>query len=273
MGLLAAGFAFAPLISLAAIEHLHRQTSPERLNQLAWFGGVALFFITLIFPLQFERQWITISWALEGAALCWLFRRVPHRGLILTGTFLLGVVFVRLAINPAVLVYQERSGVVLFNWFLYTYGLAAAAQFAALKALRPPDHRLGEIDLRAVFGTFGGVLLFLLMNIEIADAFSPPDRRFVVFEFGGGHLARDMCYSIGWGLFALALLITGFKLRSRGVRYTGVGLMVVTLIKLFFHDLARIDSIYRIGALFAVALTAFFASFLYQRFLEREKEE
>ena len=50
------------------------------MTQLAWFGGVALFFITLIFPIQFDRQWITIGWALEGAALLWLFHRVPHRG-------------------------------------------------------------------------------------------------------------------------------------------------------------------------------------------------
>ena len=41
--------------------------------------------VTLVFPVQFERQWITLGWALEGAALCWLFRRVPHDGLRLTG--------------------------------------------------------------------------------------------------------------------------------------------------------------------------------------------
>ena len=57
----------------------------SRLAQLAWFGGVALFFITLIFPIQFQRQWITIGWALEGAALLWLFHRVPHPGLRLDG--------------------------------------------------------------------------------------------------------------------------------------------------------------------------------------------
>ena len=38
----------------------------------------ALLFITLVFPIQFERQWITLGWALEGTALLWLFRRVPH---------------------------------------------------------------------------------------------------------------------------------------------------------------------------------------------------
>ena len=46
---------------------------------------MALFFITLIFPIQFSHQWITIGWALEGAALLWLFHRVPHPGLRLVG--------------------------------------------------------------------------------------------------------------------------------------------------------------------------------------------
>ena len=52
---------------------------------LAWFGAATLFFVTLIFPIQFERQWITLGWALEGAAVLWLFQRVPHPGLRLAG--------------------------------------------------------------------------------------------------------------------------------------------------------------------------------------------
>jgi hypothetical protein len=94
-------------------------TSPARDAQLALFGGAALFFITLIFPIQFDRQWITVGWALEGAALCWLFHRVPHPGLRLTGVVLLVVVFGRLALNPAVLSYHPQAAFPL-NWYLYT---------------------------------------------------------------------------------------------------------------------------------------------------------
>jgi uncharacterized membrane protein len=55
-------------------------------------------------------------------------------------------------------------------------------------------------------------------------------------------------------------------MRSKHTRYAGIGLLAVTLLKLFFHDLAQLDSLYRIGALIVVALTALAASFLYQRF-------
>ena len=44
---------------------------------------------------------------------------------------------------------------------------------------------------------------------------------------------------------------------------------MVTLLKVFLHDLAAIESIFRIGALVGVAIIAFVASFLYQRFFDR----
>ena len=40
----------------------------------------------------------------------------------------------------------------------------------------------------------------------------------------------------------------------------------MTILKLFFHDLARLDQLYRIGAFVAVAVIAMLASFAYQRF-------
>ena len=77
--------------------------------KLAWQGGAALLFISLIFPIQFDREWITLGWALEGFALIWLFRKVPHRGLRMVGAALLCVAFVRLALNPAVLEYHDAK--------------------------------------------------------------------------------------------------------------------------------------------------------------------
>ena len=89
MGLLPAAFAIPALLSLFIIRKKIPTSSPARMGQLAWCGGVALLFISLIFPIQFHHQWITIAWALEGAALLWLFHRVPHPGLRWVGVGLL----------------------------------------------------------------------------------------------------------------------------------------------------------------------------------------
>ncbi len=270
MGLLPIAFAIAPLACLVFVLKQHCTDNPARLTQLAWFGGVALFFITLIFPIQFEKQWITLGWALEGAALCWLFRRVPHQGLRGTGTVLLVAAFVRLALNPAVLAYQTRGDIAILNWQLYAYSLSALALFAAAFWLTPPNHYWQKINLRGLFCALGTILLFLLLNIEIADAFTPAGERSIVFDFDG-NFARDMTYTIAWALFALLLLILGIWQRNAPTRYAGIGLLAVALLKLFFHDLANIESIYRIGALIVVALIALAASFLYQRFLTDDK--
>src|SRR6266403_466007 len=88
-GLVPFAFAMPSLLGLLVVLKRTSLTSPARSAQLALFGGAALFFITLIFPIQFDRQWITVGWALEGAALCWLFHRVPHPGLRVTGILLL----------------------------------------------------------------------------------------------------------------------------------------------------------------------------------------
>lgn len=265
MGLLPAAFALPALAGLAAVVRRGELDVSLRNAQLAWFGGVALLFITLIFPVQFDRQWITLGWALEGAALCWLSTRVAHDGLRRAGFGLLFTVFIRLALNPAVLGYHERTGTPVWNWFLYTYGLAALAMFAAARWLTPPRERLDGLDLRALLWSFGGILLFVLLNIEIADAFTKPGERFISTRFGGD-FARSMTFSIAWALFALGLLVMGLWRRVRGARYAGIALLGLTLMKLFLHDLANIGSLYRIAAFLVVAVVALGASFLYQRF-------
>ncbi len=272
MGLLPAAFAVPALLALRSVLRAQPGAQPgaeaDRQSQLAWFGGVALLFITLIFPIQFDRQWLTVSWAWEGALLLWLFRRVPHPGLQLTALALLGVAFVRLALNPAVFTDYPRSGTAILNWHLYAYGLVAAAQLFGGHWFSDPAGRWTQAPLRGVLFALGGVLWFLLLNIEIADYFTPPGARCIAFRFGG-NFQRDMTYSIGWGLFSLALLGLGIWRQSPPARFAAIGLLVVTLLKVFLHDLSEIQSIFRIGALVGVAVIAFVTSFLYQRFFER----
>jgi predicted membrane protein DUF2339 len=266
LGLVPAAFALPSLVGLFVLLKRTPLDSAARNTQLALFGGGALFFITLIFPIQFERQWITVGWALEGAALCWLFHRVPHPGLRLVGFGLLVVVFARLALNPAVLSYHPRAAAPIFNWYLYTYGIATVCLSAGAQLLAPPRQLvLGRNSLPLLY-TLGTVLAFLLVNIEVADYFSTAGTAALTFQFSG-NFARDMSYSIAWALFALLLLIVGMQKKTAAVRYASLGLLGVTVLKLFFHDLSRLDQLYRIGAFIVVAVIAILASFLYQRFL------
>ncbi|MEY2497042.1 MAG: hypothetical protein QOD12_598 [Verrucomicrobiota bacterium] len=232
--------------------------------RLAWQGGAMLLFVSLIFPIQFDREWITLGWALEGIALLWLFRRVPHRGLRYVAAALLCVAFVRLALNPAVLEYHRRSGTPIWNWYLYAYGITVLCLFGGGLLFRPPRESAFERTAPTLFYSLGTILAFLLLNIEIADYFSIGPTLTFSFE---GNFARDMTYSIAWALFAFGLLLAGMRQKTGWVRYAGVALLIVTLVKLFLHDLGNLNQLYRIGAFIGVAVILIVASFVYQRFL------
>jgi uncharacterized membrane protein len=154
----------------------------------------------------------------------------------------------------------------VLNWYLYTYGIAIAALFAGSRLLSPPRQMILGSSAQPLTYAMGVILSFILLNIEIADFFTEPGSASLVFQFSG-NFARDMSYTIGWALFALGLLSAGIWRQLKSVRYAAIALLCVALLKLFFHDLAQLQALYRVGALFAVAVIAILASFAYQRFL------
>ena len=264
MGLLPAAFAVPVALALVAVVRSWPLAGAQRTRLLAWFGASTLFFITLIFPIQFDRQWLTLAWALEGTALLWLFHRVPHPGLRAVGVVLLAVAFARLALNPAVFEYHPRSATRILNWFLYSYGIVVTCLLGGARLLAPPRERVFDVNTPPVLRALGAVLAFLLLNIEIADWFSTGAS--LTFDFNAS-LGQDMTYSIAWGLYAFLILAIGFKTSSRGARYAGMGLLIVTVVKLFLHDLWRLGGLYRIGSLIGLAVVLMVVSFIYQRFL------
>ena len=233
---------------------------------VALVAGAALAFVTVAIPLQLDKHWITVGWALEGAALAWLYTRVPHRGLLLGAAGLLAAVFVRLALNPAVLTYEPRGELRIWNWYLYTYALAAASFFAASYFLRGRDTRLNpELPpLSSALPAGATILLFLLLNIEIADFFSTGAS--ITFNFSAG-LAQDLTYTLGWAVFSVALLAAGIARDSKAARGAAVLLLTATAFKAFLHDLAQLGGLYRVGSFVGLAICLSLVALALQRFV------
>lgn len=267
-GLIPALFAIPSGLALLRVWLRPAENVDLRLTQRAWMGGVTLLFLTLIFPVQFHRNWLTLGWALEGAALCALVRKVPHAGLRRVGLSLLVTSFVRLMLHPAVWELVPRAETRIFNASLYTFGTVILALFGASRWVPKQEGPEGKFSDRSLLASLGTVLLFVLVNIEIADWFNPGFTS--TFEFSA-NLGRDLAHTICWGLFAFGLIVLGILRGLGGARYAGLGLLVVTLGKLFLHDLAQLGSLYRIAAFAGVAVIAMVASFLYQRFLGAER--
>jgi len=255
------------LIRLLRIEPPGART----LGRLALIAGAALAFVTVAIPLQLEKEWITIGWALEGAALAWLYGKIPHRGLLLATSGLMAVVFTRLALNPAVFTYQARSPLRIWNWYLYTYLVAALAFLVAGWLLSKTSDKLmnGFPRVSKLLSAGGTVLLFLLLNIEIADYYST--GKSIVFNFSAT-LAQELTYTLGWALFALSLLAAGIIIRGRGARVASLILLVATILKCFFHDLRSLDGLFRVASFVGLALCLALVAIILQKFVLVPKE-
>ena len=244
------------------------------LGRLAGTAGAILAFITVAVPLQLDREWITLGWALLLVALAWLYGRVRHKGLLLWAWGLAGAVFTRLALNSAVLEYHPRSPVPVWNWYLYTYLTAAACCFGAAWLLKDRDQEppaAGLPRLSRVLPGAGAVLLFLLLNIEIADSFSAGPA--LTFNLLNGSLAQDLSYTLGWALFAVLMLAAGLVARNRLTRTAAILLLTVTVLKTFLHDLSRLDGLYRVASFVGLALSLALVAVILQKFVLRRGEE
>ena len=257
----------AGVLAILLRQLLRVETAGARdLGRLALVAGAALAFITVAIPLQLDHQWITIGWALEGAALAWLFTRVPHRGLLYASVGLLTTVFVRLAINPDVFRYEPRGDMRILNWYLYAYLLAAAAMFLAAWWFSRTEERLFDTPLRPsrLLPAGAVILLFLLLNIEIADFYSMGSD--IVFRFGAG-VSQDLTYTIGWLIFGGLLLTAGIYLRNRPARIAAVVLIAVTAFKCFLYDLREFGGLYRVASLVGLAIALALVSLALQKFV------
>jgi hypothetical protein len=285
IGLLPVGQAFLLVPLLRRLLVLEPAAARDQ-GRLALVAGAMLALVTVAIPLQLDREWITLGWALLAAALAWLYGRVPHRGLLWWTAGLVGVVFARLAVNPEVLAYHPRSGTPVLNWYLYTYAVTAAAFFLAAWLLRRPGPAAAEpggvrdrllatplVRLSVVAIAAATVLLFLLLNIEIADFFSAGDSLTFGFLTGHASLPEDLAYTLGWAVFALTLFAAGINSRVRAARLAAILLLVVAVLKGFLHDLARLGGLYRVGSFVGLAASLALVAVLIQKFVLPRRDD
>jgi uncharacterized membrane protein len=171
-----------------------------------------------------------------------------------------------------VLEYHPRSTTPIFNWYLYLYLVSAIALFAAAALLRGTEDRvIAGLRLTALLPAAATVLLFLVVNIEIADYYSTGTT--LTFNFFSASLAQDLTYTLAWAAFAIGLLVAGIRMGSRLVRIAALALLSVTIVKCFLHDLWRLGGLYRVGSFVGLAICLSLVALLLQRFVFVPKEE
>jgi len=121
---------------------------------------------------------------------------------------------------------------------------------------------------RTVSGTAGVVLLFVLsqgwtryQNALLQEA-KPGARRGLRTEI---RWKTQVGLSVLWTLYAAVVLAWGFVRRSAPMRYAALGLLGLTIFKVFVVDLASVKTLYRMLSFLLLGVVLLLVGFLYQK--------
>lgn len=226
--------------------------------RLSGFICAPICLITLTNSIMFSNEWRIIAFACEGFLLIWLWHKLKVNILQNIGAILLGLTTMRLLI-PYIKHYEQTN--LILNWYLYTYSLIAIAMFASSYFWRKTDFTKVPIILNCL----GGILLFFLVNIEIACYFS--NGCGLNFNFCG-NVSEAATYTIAWALCGAICMFCVNK-KDSWLLQTGIGLITLSVLKLFISDIWLLSSGLRILVLIGVSIIMLVVSFIYQQFKKK----
>ena len=143
------------------------------------------------------------------------------------------------------------------NLILLAYGLPAvlAITLALIaRTTRPLSYRIAAAIAAVTLGLF-------YLTLEVRRLFHGPILA------GSASDAEQYSYSTAWLLFGIALLAVGFVLRSQPARMLALGVIALTVAKVFIVDTASISGIYRALSVIGLGIVLLGIGWLYQRLL------
>ncbi len=232
--------------------------------------GVSLLFLTLAIPIQLEANWITLAWGIQGAVLGWLSLRLDSERLRYGSLILFLMALghnllwdfpwnLRLDFTP-----------VLNAEFLTALGLAALLVGAAFLLQGPArTFALG-------YGFAAVVLTWLTLSFETYRYTQMLIRDLPPGDYDARRSlewAGNMSISLLWSVYATALVASGLRWSSALLRWAGLALFGLTVLKAFFVDIPVLEGFYRFVALIALGLLLIAAAWGYQKLARSQSRQ
>ncbi len=194
-----------------------------------------------IFSRSFKR--IAFSWAAMGLCALVLFRIIY---------------FDLLLYNPLWAHHQRIGGWFIFNSLLLPYGLPLLWTWFASKEL---SLGLKEQGMKYIYG-FMLLLSFVLISLNVRYFFHGE-----YLNLGNASRAEIYSYSVVWLLFGVGLLFVGTLRSNKILRYSSLGVMILTVAKVFLYDASVLDGLYRVFSFFGLGISLLGLSWFYTRFV------
>jgi len=226
----------------------HMSTLSESLPESSWFSLMAAGFAVYAGLLLARGLWI---------------RSLAHRVAGLACAGVAGLIFFGVATEARTtydtVLWQPRGVAMLL--------LAASLGIGVLAYGRRLPKESRE---RLVVGS----LLAVLVHLVVLGCFTLEAQDFwevrAVRWFPGAEMdawyARQATLSVGYALYALALLAVGIVRRRALLRWLALGILVGTIAKVFVYDLSKVEAIWRILSFLGLGLLLLAGSLLYHKY-------
>ena len=236
-----------------------RERSGRRL--VIAYAGMAIGYLTLFIPAQFDRQTVTILLAIEALV-------------ILACGFRFSLAVARAAAFAV-------FGLAVFHWFVVdaegTTGLRlfinarapGCLTLIACFVIASRWYRRSDSLKDSLEGRIAPEALVIAANVLALIALSLEAGNF----YRDDEFAQQMSLSIIYTLYGAVLLAAGVIRTRRSLRLMAISILALTILKVFFVDLQQLDTIYRIMSFFALGAILLVVSYFYQRNLRRSSLE
>ena len=122
----------------------------------------------------------------------------------------------RLLLNPWALSYGDTSGLPIFNWTLYTWGIPALTLLASARWLRPgAAAQPGGRWVPPVLLSLAILVDFALVDVQVSHIFQDEGP----VELGGQGLLQGMVRSLAWAGYGVFVLVAGLLRRTIRLYY------------------------------------------------------
>lgn len=244
-GLLEAGYraylglfaVFMSLFFLCLGYFAYKRNGEDRFLILS-FIGLATIFLTLAVPIQLNRHWVTMGWAVEGAALSWIGLKTDKRPTRYTGIFVLLIASLHwFAIDFGEFAFNQGNS---FTPFFNRRGFSALILIASLAITWRLYKRFGQTvnkkerdGLTAAFVIAANFLALVWLSAEVYDYYSP-----TAVEGNAERLinSREFALSSLWTIYGLTALYIGVGYGSRVLRLGALALLSLTVYKVVSVD-------------------------------------
>jgi uncharacterized membrane protein len=223
-------------------------TFDPREPRITLLASLTLAFFNVALPMLLPEGWLVVLWAIEAAALVWIYTRFRHPVLLPWATGAAAVVFVRLAFDSDLYVL----------WTVYV--VCGLAMFAAAYLIR-----LDVPVLQRIFSVAGLFELWFLINIVIANRFHSANGA-LNFDFVTSQPAENVWYTVAWAAIATGLLILGFLIHWPAARGAALALLVAAVLKAFLFDLPHLGGVYLAASLLGLGASLVVVGITLQKF-------